>query len=345
MLYFVIISILIIIIVGILVYFQIKQTKSKFDDTPSNTKYNIINYINEIQANENTMLKGKKSIADIMLHNIPASGITVANLPPELEKYGFKSCESAVDYFKKNNLSMFVETAELPTPLASICASYLQGTDTKNLTDMTTLNSTLTDILTQVNKGLDLKFNAADTNTLLKYMESRYPQLATNPEFSQNKSIGHILNFYNNKMNQQLPSDLQIYTDMIHGRFQIIPNQFIQLNEWDMEILSNTIYFIYSNTRVVSYKFKYSDINPGAEYIYIQLRRASILDNTVLTEKDTNDFIKFLNDLNFRPGIFIHIAKITNNTYAIKSSDFNTMFLIEEVVASSPKLVLQGVMN
>ena len=105
------------------------------------------------------------------------------------------------------------------------------------------------------------------------------------------------------------------------------------------------INFIYLNTRIISYKFKYSDINPGAEYIYIQLGESSIIDNTVLPENYTKDLIKLLNELNFRPEIFIHIAKIKDNTYAIKSSDFNTMFLIEEVVASSPKLVLQGVMN
>ena len=341
--YYIFLTIIIFFVIAILIYYRIKYNTSNRNNF-YDTKYDIVDYISEIQSNESALLKNKINLANVMLHDTPNS-TSASNPPDALSKYGFKSCESAVAYFKNKNLNIFVPTPEMPTPLAEICSSYLQTTDKANIQDLENLNSTVNKIVNQADKSIDSKLKSTNTSDLLNYMEGRYSELANDPVFNSKKSIGYIMQFYQKKMNKQLPDNLQLYTSMIYGRFKILPNQFIQLNDWDMEILADTINFIYSNTRIISYKFTYSDINPGAEYIYIHLGDLLIKDKGILLENDINYFIKFLNELNFKPNVFIHIAKINGNTYAVKSSDFNTMFLIEEIVGSTPTLVLQGTLD
>jgi hypothetical protein len=313
-------------------YYNNKISKNNFNNVPTN--YNIINYINEVEENiqEKVDNYNKNKLKNIFLYNTPTN-ITDNNISPnEVKQLGFSSCADAVQYFKNNNLNMFLQTNELSTPLAEICSQYLATSSKDNINDLQDFNNNLKIITNDINNNLEDQVRNLKPEIIINQIENRNLQFKNDTNFSNDKSVGFIYNYYQNKMKEQLNPNLIQYTDLIYGNFSIIPNQFIQLNLWDMQILSNQIKFLYLNTPIISYKYKFSNINTGGKFIYIKLLSYNILDNDKLNQFEIHNFISFLNDIGFKPDTFINITTVNNNVYAIKTSSFDTMFLIKEKI-------------
>lgn len=333
--YIILLIILIVIILYCIVklFFNYYKNKNNFFDIPVKTNYNIINYLNEVQNYQLEIQNKNKNIdlAKILLSSQSQSNISFDETPNKIKEYGFESCDQAINYFKNNNLNLFLPTNEIKTPIAEICKSYLSGVNTNNIDNLNNLNNNILNITDDINNNIDNNVLSLKPESMINYLEKRNSQITKDSNFLPDKPIGFIYNFYNNKMKEKLNPNLIPYTDIIYGNFSIIKNQFIQLNNWNIQILSNQIRFIYINTPILSYPYEFSNINTGANFIYIKLLSQNILSNNILNDYEINNFTSFLNDIGFRPNIFIHITLVNDNVYAIKSSNFDTLFLIKEM--------------
>ena len=313
---------------------HILASKNKFANIPTN--YNIVNYVQDIQDWENTNLGGK-GISDILVSDNSIIPTFQNSTPPEINQLGFKDCSSAITYYKQNNLNMFVPTDNNKS-LVELCPDYLKTTDLTTIQDLSNFNQNISNIVMDIDKTIDAKYKNTDTSKLQNYIKSKYPQMNKNKVFSTDLSgdkLGMISNYYNTKMKNTLNPELQQYTDTIYGNFTIIPNQFVLLNGWNMQILSDTIKFITDNNTVLTYNYTFSDINMGVPYIYIKLGNLTIDETGLTSNYDITKLVTLLENLGFQHGKYVHIANIQGYTYAVKNSNFNTMFLIKKDIGST----------
>ena len=337
--------------------FGIFTYRNNFNDIT--TEFNIVDYIEDVQKIQAQQLANNPSIKDILLSKETTPNIEYT-VPSEIKELGFSSCQDAIQYYKNNNLNMYEhlpdskDSVKLQQPLAQLCSEYLKGNAATQLQDLTDFNENIASIVSDVNKNINGKYAKLNTQNIKNYMESRHPQLATESVFALDKNTGwaplgvhsveealpgKILNFYKNKMNTKLDPNLQMYTNFIYGNYSIIPNQFILLNELDIQILSNVINFNLYGQTIFSYDYSFSDINISTKIIYIYIGELNkfTMSNDVITSYDLDKIIAFLTELGFKQGKFIHITEVKPLVFAIKTSDFKTMFLIKKNIATTDK--------
>ena len=339
---------LIIIITSIIIYiilniiYRIYYTTSKNNFNNIDTKYNLINYIDEVQRN----------YSPVLTNNIPIN-TAVSILPKNINTindFGFESCNDAINYFKTNNIDLYEQSREIPKPLAEICSSYL-GSAEYDFKDYQNYNHIISNIINDINNNLDSKLLSSNHILLKNYIENRYPQMLTDKNFTIDKTINNILQFYKNNTNKNTGDNLEKYSRFIYGNFNIIPNQFIQLNSWNIQILSDTINFIYLKTIVLSYNYNIIHINTkkhsndDINFLYIKLGQYKIINIQIIQEYEIDNLIKLLNDLDFKPNKYIYISAIQLNVYAFKTIDFNTMFLIKKNLDYKQHISLNAIIN